>query len=247
MMFWNISIDEFFNFFLGMAIGLIIFIVVFIVLTVRGKLLDPKKVKRSTVDVDEAKLKQIIAKKVNELKHNKLVDEKNIFKQTVKMSHELVEEIAAYFFPESKYPMYELNSYELLALNQRINARIYRFLNKPGLRLVLKLQLIKIKDFLDKNEIAKQKKTTKAVKKVNKVTKVTKVKMIVTNHAQEAAVNVFFGFVVWLVGDEITQAYSKKRFGEKIELDLTSTQKATETVLKKLVLKWMEKTNKKDK
>jgi len=236
-MFFDISLGGFINFFLGMATGAIAFTAIFVTLLVRGKNLNIENVKRSTVDVDEEELKYLIVEKRKLFKRNKKLGDRSVAKLTFDMSYELIEEIASYFFPESKYPMLELNVHELLDLNHYITDRIKDILDKPVLKNTMNLQMTQIMSMFDKKKAIQQNKVIKAAKKY-KVGKIVKYggaalnivnpvywfRKLVINTSVDAMTKKICVVIIGIVGEETTKVYSKKLFDKPVELDMIETE-----------------------
>ena len=236
-MFFDISFGGFINFFLGMATGAIAFTAIFVTLLVRGKNLNVESVKKSTVDVDEEELKAMIIEKRKLFKRNKKLGDRSVTKLTFDMSYELIEEIASYFFPESKYPMLELNVHELLDLNHYITDRIKDILDKPVLKNTMNLQMTQIMSMFDKKKAIQQNKVLKAAKKykvgkivkyggtaINLVNPVYWFRKLVINTSLDAMTKKICVVIIGIVGEETTKVYSKKLFDKPVELDKVETE-----------------------
>lgn len=246
-MFFDISFGGFINFFLGMATGAIAFTAIFIYFLIRGKNINIEDIKRPQVDVDEEELKFLILEKRKLFKRNKKLGNKSIAKLTFEMSYELVEEIATYFFPDSKYPMLELNVHELLNLNHYITDRINDILDKPVLKNTMNMQVTNIVKMYDKKKLIQENKIFRAAQKY-KVAKIVKYGSAVVN-----IINPVFWFrklvintsidvmtkkiclvIIGIVGEETTKIYSKKVFDKPLELDMVDEE--VETLIEKGVI-----------
>ncbi len=236
-MFFEISFGGFINFFLGMATGAIAFTAIFIFLLVRGKNLNIESVRTSEVDVDEEELKLLILEKRKLFKRNKKLGNKSIAKLTFELSYELIEEIASYFFPDSKYPMLELNVHELMDLNHYITNRISDILDKPVLKNTMNLQMTQIMSMFDKKRAIQENKVYRAAKKykvgklvkyggaaLNIVNPVYWFRKLVINTSVDAMTKKVCVVIIGIVGEETTKVYSKKLFEKPVELDMIETE-----------------------
>ena len=236
-MFFEISFGGFINFFLGMATGAIAFTAIFIFLLVRGKNLNIEYVRTSEVDVDEEELKLLILEKRKLFKRNKKLGNKSIAKLTFELSYELIEEIASYFFPDSKYPMLELNVHELMDLNHYITNRISDILDKPVLKNTMNLQMTQIMSMFDKKRAIQENKVYRAAKKykvgklvkyggaaLNIVNPVYWFRKLVINTSVDAMTKKVCVVIIGIVGEETTKVYSKKLFEKPVELDMIETE-----------------------
>ena len=64
------------------------------------------------------------------------------FKVAVDLSLELSEEIARYYFPKSKFPIYELSIQEMLNLNHYITKRVEELMNGRFFKLFKKFLIL---------------------------------------------------------------------------------------------------------
>ena len=236
-MFWDISFGGFINFFLGMATGAIAFSAIYILLLVRGKNINIEDIKRPTIDVDEEQLRLMILEKRKLFKRTKKLGNSSIAKLTFDMSYELIEEIATYFFPESKYPMMELSIHELLNLNHYITNRIGEMLDKPILKNTMNLRVTKIMQMFDKKKSIEQSKVVKAAKKY-KVGKVVKYggaalnvvnpvywfRKLVINTSVDVMTKKVCVVIIGIVGEETVKVYSKKLFDVPMELNMVDEE-----------------------
>ncbi len=243
-MFFDISFGGFINFFLGMATGAIAFTAIFVALLLRGKNINIEEIKKSAVDVDEEEIKAMIVEKRKLFKKNKKLGDRSVAKLTFDMSYELVEEIASYFFPESKYPMLELNVHELLELNHYITDRIKTILDKPILKNTMNLQMTQLRNMFEKKKFITENKVVKTAKKY-KVGKIVKYggiainlfnpvywfRKLVINTSVDAMTKKICVVIIGIVGEETTKVYSKKLFDKPVELDMIENE--VETFLEK--------------
>jgi len=236
-MFWDISFGGFINFFLGMATGAIAFSAIYIWLMVRGKNINIEDIKRPMIDVDEEQLRSMILEKRKMFKRNKKLGNSSVTKLTFDMSYELIEEIATYFFPDSKYPMMELSIHELLDLNHYITNRIGEMLDKPILKNTMNLRVTKIMQMFDKKKSIQESKVIKAAKKY-KVGKVVKYggavlnivnpvywfRKLVINTSLDVMTKKVCVVIIGIVGEETTKVYSKKLFDAPLELNMVEEE-----------------------
>ena len=239
-MFFEISFSGFINFFLVKATGVVAFSAIFVALLVRGKNLNIENIKRSDVDVDEEELKLIIMEKRKLFKRNRKIGNKGIAKLTFEMSYELVDDIANYFFPDSKYPMLELNVHELLDLNHYITDRINEMLDKPVLKNTMNLQMTQIMAMFEKKKQIQENKVFKVAKKykvakfvkyggaaLNIVNPVYWFRKLVINTSVDAMTKKVCIMIIGIVGEETTKVYSKKVFDKPVELDMVNLEMDT--------------------
>ena len=154
-------------FFFGVLTGMVLLTTTFVFLFIRSKVIDVEKITKPTSEVDPDVLIALIKSKQKEFKQKRKLREEGVAKLTFNISFELVNEIAKYFFPESKYPTLELNVNELLKLNHHITDRINDILDKPVIKNTKKMQIVKVMEMLDKKRQVEETKVFKAAKKWN--------------------------------------------------------------------------------
>jgi len=223
-----------------MATGAIAFTAIFIYFLIRGKNINIEDIKRPQVDVDDDELRFLIVEKRKLFKRNKKLGNKSIAKLTFEMSYELVEEIATYFFPDSKYPMLELNVNELLDLNHYITDRIRDILDKPVLKNTMNIQVTNIVKMYDKKKLIQENKIFRAAQKykvgkilkygsaaVNVINPVFWFRKLVINTSIDVMTKKICIVIIGIVGEETTKIYSKKVFDKPLELDMVDEEVKT--------------------
>lgn len=230
-------LSPFVNFFLGMATGMILFTSIYVHFLVRGKNIDIEEIRRPTIEVDEDDLIIMIKEKQKRFKRSWKNSSEGIAKLTFNLSFELVEEIAKYFFPESKYPMLELSVNELLNLNHYITNRIDTLLDKPVIKNTKNMQVTKIMQIYDKKKQVQESRIVKAANKlklpklmkyggavVNAVNPVYWFRKVVINTSLSAMSRKICLVVIGIVGEETTKVYSKALFKEEVDLKLVENE-----------------------
>ena len=228
----SITFGGFVNFFLGMITGVVFFLLIITIFSIRGKniSLDTKKPEGEISEDDLRKLiehRQVSLKRTLKLKNN------GAFKVTMEMSLELVEEISRYFFPNSKYPMYELSVNELLELNHYITNRVDEILEVPILKNAKKTRIITIVNMYEKKRMLEESKVAKAAKKMhlgkvvkyggmalNAINPVYWFRKLVLSTSIDAITRKLCIAVIGVVGEETAKVYSKKLFDQDVELGL---------------------------
>lgn len=234
---FEISFAGFINFFFGIFTGMIAFSAIYVYLLVRGKNINVEDIKRPTIDVDVEDLELMIRDKQELFKKERKASAHNAGKYTFLLGYELIEEIAEYFFPESKYPMLELSVNELLNLNHYITNRIDKLLEKPILKNTKNIRITKIIEFLDKKKALEETKVAKAAKKL-RVGKVVKYggavlnvinpvywfRKLVINTSVDVMTKKVCVVVIGIIGEETVKVYSKKIFDAPVEIDFVEKE-----------------------
>jgi len=227
-----ISFQGFINFFLGMLTGIVLFLASLTFLFVRGKNIE-LDIRKPEGELSEDDLRQLIRSRQDKLR--KVLKKKNngVFKLTFEISYELVEEISRYFFPNSKYPMYELSVNELLELNHYITDRIDEILEVPVLKNAKKAKIITIVNMYEKKKAIQDSRLARAAKKLklgkvakyggmalNAVNPVYWFRKLVLSTSIDAMTRKLCVAIIGVVGEETSKVYSKKLFDKEIELGL---------------------------
>ena len=137
--------------------------------------------------------------------------------------------IASTYYPESKYPLYELNISELVVLLHYITNRIDEIFDKNILKLFKNMSISNVFKILDIHKKINDNKAVKAVKKVNPALKVIKgivnyanplywIKKLVVGGTINIAVNKMSLLIIDIVSSETIKVYSKRLFNEENNL-----------------------------
>jgi len=222
----------FINFFLGMLTGIILFLATLTFLSIRGKNIN-LDVKKPEGEFSEDDLRQLIVSRQNRLRKVLKTKKEGAFRLTFEVSYELVEEISRYFFPNSKYPMYELSVNELIELNHYITERIDEILEVPVLKNAKKARIITIVNMYEKKKAIEGSKLAKAAKKLklgkvakyggmalNAVNPVYWFRKLVLSTSIDAMTRKLCVAIIGVVGEETSKVYSKKLFDKDVDLGL---------------------------
>jgi len=227
-----INFQGFINFFLGMLTGIILFLATLTFLSIRGKNIN-LDVKKPEGEFSEDDLRQLIVSRQNRLRKVLKTKKEGAFRLTFEVSYELVEEISRYFFPNSKYPMYELSVNELIELNHYITDRIDEILEVPVLKNAKKARIITIVNMYEKKKAIEGSKLAKAAKKLklgkvakyggmalNAVNPVYWFRKLVLSTSIDAMTRKLCVAIIGVVGEETSKVYSKKLFDKDVDLGL---------------------------
>lgn len=230
---FDISLGGFINFFLGMFTGMVVLLGAMVFLSFRGKHINLDDIKMPDKDLSPDDLKQLIETRQIKLKRNLKVKGASTARVTLDIAYELLEEISRYFYPESKYPMFELSVQELIELNHYISTRVDELLEVPILKNAKKTKIISIINMYEKKRAVEQSKIVKAAKraKLGKVLKYGSMALNVVNPVYwfrklvlstsiDAMTRKLCVVVVGVVGEETAKVYSKKLFDKDVELGL---------------------------
>lgn len=215
------------SFLLGISFGFIILVMIYVYAVIRGMNKKLKRRKADEVDIDEEEIKWLIDDAKAQFKNKEARNEVGFIKHLGNVSGELSSDIAKKFYPESKYPYFELTIDETLHLNHYITNRIDELLSNKlsklfrGLTIRRLIELNETRETIENNpiyrtakkyRIAEVAKTTVAVlnatnpfywgrKGVSKVT----THVVMMNIALS---------IITITGQETYKIYSKKVFDE---------------------------------
>ncbi|MDD3129900.1 hypothetical protein [Aliarcobacter skirrowii] len=227
------------NFLLGMLTGFILLglLITFIVSTSSRR-----KQRKRMLALPEIKEKKEVYDLI-ELKQNEMIETVKLtdnayFGVALTLSLELAEEIASYYYPKAKYPMYELSIEEILELNYYITKRVEKLVNGKILKHFKKYKISTIIDILNKKKAIDNSKLMKLSKKL-KVSKIISLGKTVLNYASpvfwfrklaikpgtELVTKEVCKFIIAIVGEETNYVYSRSLFKHNDEEE----QKAEET------------------
>lgn len=223
-------LGDFMNFFLGMLTGIVLFLATLTFLFVRGKNIE-LDVKKPEGELSEEDLRQLIISRQKRLRKILKTKNEGAFRLSFEVSYELIEEISRYFFPNSKYPMYELSVNELLELNHYITDRIDEILEVPVLKNAKKAKIITIVNLYEKKKAIQDSRVARTAKKLklgkvaryggmalNAVNPVYWFRKLVLSTSIDAMTRKLCVAIIGVVGEETAKVYSKKLFDKEFEL-----------------------------
>lgn len=212
-------------FLFGIVFGIIIFGLMY-VLFVFATFKKNEKKSKGYVEISDEKILQIIQNSKNKfLEESSMKPLSEKYQDVVKISWEVICDIASTIYPDSKHPLFELTSNEFLLLIHYISDRVDELLSG---RVFRKLREFKVSDIIKYYDAKKTIEETKAVKAA-KQSGVMKVIGPILN-----TINPFYWFrkaivniaivkitnklaldIIDIVGEETTKVYTKEVF--KIE------------------------------
>jgi hypothetical protein len=170
------------NFLLGLLSGFVLLamFVAFYLITERQT---KSKIRFSKeMNLDEKEVQQMIEIKQKELIETVKLTDNAYFRVAFDLSFELMNEIARYYFPKSKYPMYELSVQEILDLTTYITKRIEKLVNGKYIRRFKNYRISTIVNILNKKKAIDNSKLMKLSKKLQ-ISKFVTVGKTVLNYA----------------------------------------------------------------
>ena len=232
---FDISFGGLINFALGLVFGLILFTITYIYFLVRGKNIDMDAIHKSTQDVDEDVLREVIIEKQKVFK--KRYKKEGYGKLIYDLSLELIESISRHYFPDSKHPMLELSLNEFIMLSHYITDRVDQILEQPllknarNIRVTNMLKAYETKQKIDQQKLIKlaKSKTVQTTMKVslgaiNILNPAYWFRKLVVSTSVDFVTQRIGMMIIGVVGEETSKVYSKKLFDKDIEFDLVEKE-----------------------
>lgn len=228
-----VSWTTLFTLLMGILIGLVIASTVYAVVLFSSLRKKEKEVKNDIAHVEDSVIYEI----VDSIKKQYVEETEGLsvnarFGILKKRLTQLVNNIANVYYPESKYPLYELTIEELIMFMQYLSTRIDVLFEKPILRSFKKIsisQVIKVVDAkkkMDENKAVKILKKTKA-KTIGSVVlgalrfanPVYWIQKLLISSSTSFAMRKISLLVIDVVADETNKTYSKSIFQKENNLD----------------------------
>ncbi len=205
----------------GISISILTILIFLIIISKKQKtILEKEEISR--VEVEEEYIKKLIKEKRDIIIRGKSIGFRSNYVRVEEEVKNLTAEIAKSYFPQSKYPKYELTIEETLELNIHISKRLLEELKKKRYKLFRELRISQIlylnntkKNIMEKDFIARLNKY-KIVDIVrsgwmiyNIANPVYWVKKIALRASMEATLRSFGVLIINIVGEEVTSVYSK--------------------------------------
>lgn len=232
-------IENLLPFLIGIVFGFVLCLLIYLLIVVSSL----KKTKNSALDIVLNVDDEIIKNQIENAR-NKYIEEslyKNTSQKTICLKDacwDLMNDIAAVYYPEAKYPLYELSINELIMLVNYISERVDSLFKGFVLKKVKNLKVSTIIKMLDmkkkfdenaivkaanKHEVSKKIKVIKTI--LNSLNPIYWVKKIMIDGTFNIVVNKIALTIIDVVGEETSNIYSKSIFvrneeNEEVEIEL---------------------------
>jgi len=186
----------------------------------------------------EADIRTLIKKKQDMLPEIAGVAGNSWFRAAFDLSIELMHEIAAHYFPDKRYPIYELTPQELIDLDRYVVAEIEKIINGKIIRRFKKYRISTIVEIVNKKRDLDNVKLMK-INKQYQISKILGTVSAIVNYAnpitwiKKSAVKPLTDYVtkeaakriIAIVGEQVDKLYSHKMFApaddvQKIEAEV---------------------------
>lgn len=228
----NFDFANLMSFLTGIFVGLALFVLYYLYQALKSLRKSKLNTKKTTQDIKEEEILKLIDEAKLKFKDKNLREERSDIGFMVDISKDLVYDVAKKFYPESKYPLYEITVDELLELFKYISNRVNELLDHRGLRMIKKITISKIIGFtdvkkkIDESAIMKTAKQLKIQKIfstvkgiVNYANPVYWVKRLVVNNAINLVIRKICVVIIGITGEETYKIYSKKVFNQEPEIE----------------------------
>ena len=213
----------------GILVGFIISVCLYVVIFLASL----KKTKSSEIKELSFENEVLLKEKLSDIKKDFITETEGLsMKEKTDMFGEAIynvaNTVASNYYPNSKYPIYELSIEELIHLLNYLSNRLDGIFSKPVLKIFRKMtisQIFKIIDTkkkIEENKIVKVATSSKTKKVfqsimtvINYANPIYWIKKVVINTSLTFTLNRIFLLVLDIVSDETNKAYSKSLFNEE--------------------------------
>ena len=153
------------NFILGMLTGFVLLTLFLGYFLVTGRRNRKKIFLSKETPLADQTVRAMVEAKQKELVDTVKFTDNAYFRVAIDLSMELMQEIAHYYFPESKYPMYELSIQEILDLTEYVTKRIEKIVDGKIIRHFKNSRISTIVNILEKKKALDNSKLMKLSRK----------------------------------------------------------------------------------
>lgn len=230
----NINFSSILTLITGIVIGFILCAVIYLCLVLQAFKKESEITPSTVNDVDnEVVMKLITSSKNQYIEESDELSTNGKLNLVKTISLRLIHDIAKVYYPDSDYPIYELNVDELLMLCHYITDRINSIFKGPVLKHAKKLKvsqvmkMIDIKKKIDENKIMKVANKVKMPKIISGITSVLNVinpvhwvKKLMIDTTFIVATKKLSLVIIDVVGEETAKVYSKSVFNKETDLSV---------------------------
>lgn len=227
----GIDFGNLWSFLIGIFFGASILVLLYLV-QVLANLKKGFKGKKPAETIEKEEVVFLVNEALLKFKDKELRQEQSKIPYLTYICKELVNDIAAQFYPKSKYPIYELTIDESLSLVKYVSDRVNEILDRRGIRTIKKITIAKIigwasvKKSIDESKLVKisSKYRVRQIFKtamgiINLVNPIYWAKRLVVSSATNLVVNKICLITISIVGEETYKIYSKKVFDKEDSID----------------------------
>lgn len=233
LLFIEIDTKAIFNFLIGVVTGFVLLFLTFLLIATINRRRRFRKRMLNKLPLEDHEVYELIQMKQEQLIDTVRLTDNAYFSVAFDLSFELLEEIARHYFPDSRYPIYEISIEELLDLNKYITYRLETLVNGRVLRHFKNYRISSIVKMLNMKKAIDNSKAMKLSRKL-KLQKVYSATRTVLNYANpvywfrklaikpttEVVTKEVCKYIIAIVGEETNKVYSKSFQEEKSDDDL---------------------------
>jgi len=234
LLFIEIDLKTILNFLLGVVTGFVLLLLTLVLITTMNRKRRFKKRMLDTLPLEDHEVMALVEEKQKQLIDTVRLTDNAYFSVALDLSIELVEEIATHYFPQAKYPIYEISIEELLELNRYITRRLETMMNGKIVRHFKHYRISSIVNMLNMKKAIDNSKAMKLTRKL-KLQKFYSASRTIMNYANpvywfrklaikptaEVVTKEVCKYIIAIVGEETNKVYSKSFRDEKNDEDLS--------------------------
>ena len=207
----------------GIIIGFVLCFLIYLLIVVTSFKKEEKRISVPEVKVEDERIQRLIRSAKSSSWKKLLPPPPGKTQRTENICWNLIHDIARVYFPDSKYPIYELSIDELMTLIHYITDRVDSLFKGPILRPLKKIRISYILKVIDTKRKIDENKAVKTASKLRTPWKVTKtvlnifnpvywVRKLMISTTLVAVTNKICGIIIDVVGEETNNVYSKSVF-----------------------------------
>lgn len=257
-LFGIIKIDFFsiLAFLIGIFFGFVLFLLIYLVLVLMTLSNKKYQTKIEGEGLTEEKAKEMILVSKKSFKDKKLRGDLSLTVHFRNLSMDLISGIASSFYPNSKYPYFELTVDESLELltyvkergQEILNRRIFKLFKRFSISTIVNISLTS-KKITESEAYKRAKDTTGKLGKIKNALSIINPLNFLKNITMGKAVNIaltkLYLVLLSIIGEEAFKIYSKKALNKEVTIDSGIEDEINEGELELLELE-KEINNKKD-
>ncbi|MGB7531078.1 MAG: hypothetical protein WBK54_06095 [Bacilli bacterium] len=208
----------------GIIIGFVLCFLIYLLIVVTSFKKEEKRISVPEVKVEDERIQRLIrSAKIEFMEEASSTTTGQKLNELKNICWNLIHDIARVYFPDSKYPIYELSIDELMTLVHYITDRVDSLFKGPILRPLKKIRISYILKVIDTKRKIDENKAVKTASKLRTPWKVTKtvlnifnpvywVRKLMISTTLVAVTNKICGIIIDVVGEETNNVYSKSVF-----------------------------------
>jgi hypothetical protein len=215
-------------FLLGIATGIILLILSMVGIFARNERKKTKNRLSHGIPLDDKVVFDMIQAKQSQLDNTVKMTDNGYFRVALDLSLELTEEIARYYFPDSRYPIYKLSIQEMLNLNYYITKRVDELMNSKFFKMFKNYRIASLIDLLNTRKRINDSKLMQITRKL-KIQQIYSGAKAILNYANPifwfrklaikpttvVVTKEVCKYIITIFGEETNKIYSKAIFKEE--------------------------------